>query len=291
MECPILFQGGLVIRWSWVMGVWEVHLGNTTLFPEYILAETDVTMRVCTVIVINMKVKCQWVNLLILCWNKRVRSAVKSMFNCIIETGCNSGMTRRNWQAVFFKKLGHLHQQRHSLTHYVELNQALHWLFYTSMSCIMLLSSLVLPISRSLQNQVGKPELWRNIKRIWCFRLILDVNTNIGLERRISYIILVAGCTEIDYLTTSSQIQLSPWYIQSLVDGQGSYEASTTLAQGVAEVHIYYAELVKETITLTPGYTLLTLLCDVGGALGLIVGASIISILEIFDFIIMGLLK
>lgn len=56
------------------------------------------------------------------------------------------------------------------------------------------------------------------------------------------------------------------------------------------EIKIYYNELLHEEVTTAPAYTILALLCDIGGALGLVLGATIISLFELVDFVIVTLL-
>ena len=50
---------------------------------------------------------------------------------------------------------------------------------------------------------------------------------------------------------------------------------------------IYYKQLSVEEIIQQPAFEFLSLLSEVGGFLGLLLGASVLTVCEIFDFIIM----
>ena len=51
-------------------------------------------------------------------------------------------------------------------------------------------------------------------------------------------------------------------------------------------MQVYLTSMTLETVEKQLGYTLLQLFCDVGGAFGLLLGASLLTILEIVDFIV-----
>ena len=51
-------------------------------------------------------------------------------------------------------------------------------------------------------------------------------------------------------------------------------------------LNIFYKQLAVEEIIQQPAFELLSLFSEVGGSLGLLVGASVLSICEIIDFII-----
>ena len=101
----------------------------------------------------------------------------------------------------------------------------------------------------------------------------------------------VSGCNETNYSTVVSQIQLAPWHVDSLYVNSSHNMTLEQWEQSIAEVRIYYSAMMEEIIIHEEGYPLLTLLCDVGGALGLIIGASVVSVLEVFDFFIMGVVQ
>ena len=51
-------------------------------------------------------------------------------------------------------------------------------------------------------------------------------------------------------------------------------------------VNIYYKQLTVEEIIQQPAFELLSLFSEVGGSLGLLIGASVLSVCEIIDFIL-----
>ena len=56
------------------------------------------------------------------------------------------------------------------------------------------------------------------------------------------------------------------------------------------EVNIFYKELKYEKITQRPAFEVLSLLSEVGGFLGLLLGASVLTVCEIMDFIIIAII-
>ena len=62
-------------------------------------------------------------------------------------------------------------------------------------------------------------------------------------------------------------------------------ETVDTSFNNVVDLQIYYRNLNKETIEERPAYTFLALLCDVGGAMGLILGATILTVAEVSEFL------
>ena len=51
------------------------------------------------------------------------------------------------------------------------------------------------------------------------------------------------------------------------------------------EVDIFYKELKYEEVTQRPSFEALSLLSEVGGFLGLLLGASVLTVCEVMDFI------
>ena len=52
----------------------------------------------------------------------------------------------------------------------------------------------------------------------------------------------------------------------------------------LVHLELYLTSMTYETVEKQLGYTLLQLFCDVGGAFGLLLGASLLTLLEIVDF-------
>ncbi len=91
-------------------------------------------------------------------------------------------------------------------------------------------------------------------------------------------------CEDLIYSTTESQATLAKDYYSVLAQ---TYGRTAEYWEGnVARVVVYFPELILQTVTHQRAYNILTLLCDIGGVFGLILGTGIISIVEVFDFII-----
>ncbi|VDO98188.1 unnamed protein product [Heligmosomoides polygyrus] len=56
--------------------------------------------------------------------------------------------------------------------------------------------------------------------------------------------------------------------------------------KNAAMIQIFYEELNYETLQETPAYTLTSVLADLGGLTGLWIGASVVSLLEIFSLVV-----
>ena len=57
--------------------------------------------------------------------------------------------------------------------------------------------------------------------------------------------------------------------------------------RNMAKVDIFYKELSFQKITQKPAFEVLSLLSEVGGFLGLLLGASVLTVCEIIDYAIM----
>ena len=57
-----------------------------------------------------------------------------------------------------------------------------------------------------------------------------------------------------------------------------------TVKQDFLILDIFFSEIAYEEMTTKVGYTFLALLCDVGGAMGLILGSTLLTVFEIADF-------
>ncbi|XP_077982540.1 acid-sensing ion channel 1B-like [Glandiceps talaboti] len=92
----------------------------------------------------------------------------------------------------------------------------------------------------------------------------------------------------------SSSSYPSTIYATNLMN-YGRWPCDTALYQylidNLSKVTIYFEDLKVESIVQQPGYTSFSLVCDIGGSLGLFFGASMVTFLEILDFFIVQCLK
>jgi len=63
----------------------------------------------------------------------------------------------------------------------------------------------------------------------------------------------------------------------------GKNESSSE--QDLTSIYIYFPNLMYKEITSVEGYSFLELLCDVGGALSLLLGATLLTVYEVAEFL------
>ncbi len=97
------------------------------------------------------------------------------------------------------------------------------------------------------------------------------------------------SCNEVTYSTRTSYSVFTNSYLDKLTATYG-YTVTNWKTNAVG-IKVFYSRLIEQIVTHQAAYQMLTMLCDIGGALGLILGASIISVIEIFDFFLMILIK
>ncbi|XP_046582494.1 acid-sensing ion channel 1-like [Haliotis rubra] len=102
------------------------------------------------------------------------------------------------------------------------------------------------------------------------------LQTDIGCE---------AGCPEAcRYTTFTTQHSSSPLtrnYITAYTKAKGKTEEYWR--RNLAILEMYLSSMTYEHIEKQVGYEILDLFCDIGGALGLLLGASLLTVLEVFD--------
>lgn len=54
------------------------------------------------------------------------------------------------------------------------------------------------------------------------------------------------------------------------------------------QLEVYFSTLTTEDIQVVSAYSVLALLCDIGGALGLILGSTILTVFEFLDFFLVA---
>ncbi len=90
------------------------------------------------------------------------------------------------------------------------------------------------------------------------------------------------ACQEILYYTAFTQASFTESYLSKLASRYG--QNVNYWRTNAVELKVFYEDLVEEIVTHQPVYSVLTLLCNMGGALGLILGTSVLVVFEILDF-------
>ena len=91
-------------------------------------------------------------------------------------------------------------------------------------------------------------------------------------------------CYRKEYVYTLSSAPISDYFysiFRSFLRVSEEY-----LKKNFVQVSIYFTETAYVSKTMEPAYTILALVCDVGGALGLILGSTLLTFIEIAEFII-----
>lgn len=93
-------------------------------------------------------------------------------------------------------------------------------------------------------------------------------------------------CHQRAYQYTISQAEFSEYFADFITTY--NFNNSITLdflRRNYVILEIFYSELTYEDIQTLASYDVLSLLCDIGGALGLILGSTVLTLFEILDFI------
>ncbi|XP_046582512.1 acid-sensing ion channel 1A-like [Haliotis rubra] len=96
-----------------------------------------------------------------------------------------------------------------------------------------------------------------------------------------------AGCPEpcsyTRFTTQHSSTPLTRNYITAYTKAKGKTEEYWR--RNLVILEMYLSSMTYEHIEKQLGYEILDLFCDIGGALGLLLGASLLTVLEVFDFL------
>ena len=112
------------------------------------------------------------------------------------------------------------------------------------------------------------------------------------------------ACDEMRYLYTLSSNKQSDYSVRHLAETYFVTEHCTnasdpdtcafypdldetieSLSRNVVDVEIYFESLTFEEIREWPAYLFLNLLCDIGGAMGLILGSTVLTVFELGEFV------
>ncbi len=89
-------------------------------------------------------------------------------------------------------------------------------------------------------------------------------------------------CEDLVYSGSGSQATLAPSVYEAMTSKYGESEAYWR--ENLAVLTVYFPELIVENIKHQKGFTVLSLFCNIGGVFGLVLGAGLISVIEIVDF-------
>ncbi|KAK6739234.1 hypothetical protein RB195_020971 [Necator americanus] len=93
-------------------------------------------------------------------------------------------------------------------------------------------------------------------------------------------------CEETNYEVTYSAARWPSGSAKVMDCNPGDFLCLEKYRKNAAMIQIFYEELNYETLQETPAYTLTSVLADLGGLTGLWIGASVVSLLEIFSLIV-----
>lgn len=100
--------------------------------------------------------------------------------------------------------------------------------------------------------------------------------SDLSRQAIVATILAANNCSDPASSTASANQFCNASYTNDMV--QGSF----------VQLEVWFSTLMSEEITVEPAYTVLALLCDVGGALGLILGSTILTLVEFLDFFIIS---
>ena len=79
----------------------------------------------------------------------------------------------------------------------------------------------------------------------------------------------------------------TPMVLHQAKQEQWAYQNETDIHKNMMQVYVYYRSLQQTIIEQVPAYRLDELIANIGGQLGLFLGASIITLLEMCEFVVM----
>ncbi|CAD5124750.1 DgyrCDS13017 [Dimorphilus gyrociliatus] len=94
-------------------------------------------------------------------------------------------------------------------------------------------------------------------------------------------------CDIITYQSSISGSPISDYYLQVINKDQPSLTAAE-VDKNIVIVSIYFSSMISEEVTESAAYSWLALMSDVGGAFGLILGATFLTLVELIDFLVVS---
>ncbi|XP_064633592.1 acid-sensing ion channel 1C-like [Lineus longissimus] len=99
-------------------------------------------------------------------------------------------------------------------------------------------------------------------------------------------------CKSTTYETDWSAIDIKPDYYEGVIykgNLSHTYNKNVTpesMAKNLAVVYIFYRDMNVEETVQQPAYSSFDMFCDVGGTFGLVLGASVLTFIDIVDFLV-----
>ena len=91
-------------------------------------------------------------------------------------------------------------------------------------------------------------------------------------------------CNQLIYRPSISSAFISKFLIQNIMRLPGMPNDTKWYKDNVSQLDIFFSELTYTEITAKEAYTVLSLFCDIGGAMGLVLGSTFLTVVEFFDF-------
>ncbi len=98
------------------------------------------------------------------------------------------------------------------------------------------------------------------------------------------------SCTEVLYSYMTSQASFTKQYKKYIQQNTIPVHDEAYWEDNLVQINVYYTDMLEEIVVHQAAYNVFSLLCDLGGALGLILGASVITLMELIDLAIMATL-
>ena len=96
-------------------------------------------------------------------------------------------------------------------------------------------------------------------------------------------------CEKIEYNHALSSAVTSEYAVNYMADVQMGGVPPDVIRKNFVVLDIFCSDIYIEEMVTKVAYTFLALLCDVGGAMGLILGSTLLTLFEITDFAIITL--
>ena len=92
-------------------------------------------------------------------------------------------------------------------------------------------------------------------------------------------------CQQLSYHTSISAAPFSKMILESQVrTSKGKYDV-TDLQENFSRLDIFFSDLSYSHVEAFKAYPILSCLCDIGGAMGLLLGSTALTIVEFLDFL------